>query len=360
MTEAPLDERFASDEDDAQADDAPAIEEMIEYGAVMDEAQIVRALDGPKGEQLKQAVLVRGVDALAWYVTFHVRGAQWGVYIPISGLLYMIANVFRPLPADSAAKMKIAFRALHQHELFHFAVDYMSAQWEAITGQACHRPARALRDPVAGYILREEELANAHMIRSLRGGLAALKVRGRTEALRQFTRLQPVGYRDAERSTRRVAFDAGSEALAYDYVSKISGIELGYLGGVDLLRMYPVSPAIDWRYCPIHIIHDEQRLNIPLVELGLLSKIEVIFETERFRKQLLALSKAIQQAWSKAKAKLADTTARPGLDFKFWKRQGAETVYSIRLNNNYRAHLAYDGVRWTAIGVGPHTAMGHG
>jgi len=360
MTGTPSNEKFGGDEDDTDADEAPAIEEMLEYGPIMDEAQIVRALEGPEGKQLEQSVLVKGVDGLAWYVNFHVKGAQWGVYIPTSGLAYMMVRVFGRLPVNSDTKMKIAFRALHQHELFHFAVDYMSAQWEAITGHACHRPARALKDSVAGYILREEELANAHMIRSLRGGSAALKVRGRSEALRLFTRRQPAGYQDAERSTRRVAFDAGCEALARDYVSKISGIELGFIGGVDLLRIYPLSPAIDWRYCPIHIIHDERRLNIPPVDLGLFSNIATIVENEHFKTQFPALPSAIQEAWIRKKQMLAVTTAAKGLDFKFWERRGTEKVYSIRLSANYRAHLAYSGVQWAAIGVGTHAAMGHG
>jgi hypothetical protein len=358
---APLDvETRANDEDDTHADEPPAIEEMFEYGAAIDEAQIARALEGPEGNQLDQSVLEKGVDALAWYVNFHIRGAQWGVYIPTSGLAYMMVRVFGRLPVNTDTKLKIAFRALHQHELFHFAVDYMSAQWEAITGMPCYRPARDLRDATWGYVIREEELANAHMIRSLRGGLPALKVRGRAEALRQFTRKQPPGYKDAERSTRRIAFDAGCEALARDYVSKISRIELGFLGGVDLLRMYPLSPVIDWRYCPIHIIHDKHRLNIPPVELGLFSNIEVISEDERFKKQLSALSKVTQEAWSRTKRKLAVTTALKGLDFKFWEHRGTDKVYSIRLNDNYRAHLAYDGVRWAAVQVGTHGAMGHG
>jgi hypothetical protein len=58
VVDAPLSAgRPANDEDDTYAKEPPAIEEMLEYGSVMDEAQIVRALEGREGEQFEQSVL---------------------------------------------------------------------------------------------------------------------------------------------------------------------------------------------------------------------------------------------------------------------------------------------------------------
>ena len=106
----------------------------------------------------------------------------------------LAGSTFASLKVDLNTKLQIAFRALHQHELFHFAVDYMSSQLGGILGMPCHKPARGLMDPRAGYILLEEELANAHMIRASRGGHAKLRAQGKAKVLREFVREQPPGY----------------------------------------------------------------------------------------------------------------------------------------------------------------------
>jgi hypothetical protein len=141
------------------------------------------------------------------------------------------------LKTDLETRLRIAFRALHQHELFHFAVDYMASQWEGITGKACHKPARGLRDRDRGYILLEEQLANASMIRSFWGGRSSLRVSGRMYALRTFVQQQPPGYCDAETVVTAVAFSDACESLGRAYISKISGYVGEYLSAVDLMRI---------------------------------------------------------------------------------------------------------------------------
>lgn len=150
------------DAEDAIESLPPPVEEIFEIGAEMDAARLVDAFGGETGERIRRAVeLQGGIDSLAWYVTFHAKGAQWGIYVPITSVGYLMTTAFAGLKTDDVTKFRIAFRALHQHELFHFAVDYMAAQWESITGRACHKPARRLRDAAAGYILLEEQLAKA-------------------------------------------------------------------------------------------------------------------------------------------------------------------------------------------------------
>jgi hypothetical protein len=341
----------------------PAVEEIFEYGAEIDERRLVAALGGDEGERIQQAVQLRGgTDALAWYVNFHAKGAQGGIFIPLSSVAYLVARVFLPLSTDPMTKFRIAFRALHQHELFHFAVDYMAAQWEGLTGRPCHKPGRSLRDPMAGYIFLEEELANAHMLRSFRGGPLSLRVPGRLAPLRQFVKQQPPGYRDALRTTSRADFAEGCQALAESYAREIRGYDAAHLDAVDLLRLYPFAPTVDWRHCPIHVLNDGERLGLPSGLLELFRSIPELAETERFRRDLAGLPVAIQAAWGKTRRMLATTTTLPGLDFKPWERRGSERVYSVRLSSNYRAHLQYSGAeqRWLAVAVGTHKAMGHG
>src|SRR5262245_37786215 len=155
VTNLPLDQLPDEEAHDLEADDLEAeprpLDEIFEFGADIDEDRLVQALGGTEGELIRRSVLLeRGTDALAWYVTFHAPGAQWGVYIPTSSLLYMATQVFGRLKMDLESRIRIAFRALHQHELFHFAVDCMASQWEAFSGKPCHKPARALRDTARG------------------------------------------------------------------------------------------------------------------------------------------------------------------------------------------------------------------
>jgi len=349
------------DELEAETGVSP-IEEIFELGADIDQGQCQEVMGGPKGGEIRTSVQHRGVEALAWYMTFHVKGVQWGIHIPMSSIVYLAIDTFGSLTTDWLTKLRIAFRALHQHELFHFAVDYMSAQWEAITSRPCHRPARGLKDPGAGYILLEEELANAHMIRALWKGDSALMVKGRTRALRSFVRQQPVGYRDANRSTASLAFLAACERLARDYIRCIPSYDSRHLSAVDLTALYPLVPMVDWRYCPLHVIHDEAGLGLPRIEIDLFRIVTDIRETEAFEAQLACLPLSIRTAWQKVKDQLALTTALSGLDFKFWERKGSARVYSVRLSRGHRAHLSYGGpdAGWVTIGIGTHQDMGHG
>ena len=83
------------------------------------------------------------------------------------------------------------------HELFHFATDYAIAQTELMLQEPWWTPAtRAIRSGVPNYCLVEEQLANAYMLKAFRSMKPALRLRGKQEALRRFTLLQPPGYRD--------------------------------------------------------------------------------------------------------------------------------------------------------------------
>jgi hypothetical protein len=270
--------------------------------------------------------------------------------------------VFGGLKVDLKTRIRIAFRALHQHELFHFAVDYMASQWEAISGKPCHKPARALRDRARGYIVLEEQLANASMVRSFWGGRSSLRARGRSDALRTFVRQQPPGYCDAERVVATAAFRDGCERLARAYISQIGGYDDSYLSAMDLMRIYPFTPSIDWRYCPIHVMDDGERLGLPPIDLGLFRTVAGIGESDKFRKQLVRMPPAVQTAWERAKEILEINPHVGGLNFKLWERRPGEKIYSVRLNRSHRVHLGYrdDSRQWTALAVGGHQAMGHG
>lgn len=245
-------------------------EEIFEYGAEIEVDGMVNALGGAKGNELKRAMLAAGFQDPGWYMTFHARNVNPGIYIPISRVLAFTIAYFWDLPTDFWSKFKLAFRAIHQHELFHFGIDYMSAQWEAITSTACGLPAKKLlKNQKLGYNPLEEELANTQMLYSFRWANKPLNIRGKTAALKRFVKNSPPGYRDALKNTRIADFERKCTILASDHICCIPDYDYKYLYAINVLDIFPRFPRLDWRYCPIHIVHDEKRFNLPTVWLDL-------------------------------------------------------------------------------------------
>jgi hypothetical protein len=337
-------------------------EELWEYGAPIDQEAIKRVFGGKHGKQVLQSRLVRGVDGLAWYISFHYQGIQPGIYVPTSSIQLLALQVFEKLPVSIETKLRIAFRVLHQHELTHFAWDYFAAQWECITGKPCYLPARRLKHSRLGYNVLEEQVANIQMIRSFWGGRSSLKAKGRIDALKDFVCLMPPGYKDAVNRTHNDLFGYDIRQLAKNYVDCIQGFDQSTLEGVDHEDMSHVRPIIDWRYCPLHLIDDSQRWGVPPLDLELFRAISITGESDKFKKALERAGSAVAKAWLKAKLQLSQTVALRGLDFKRWTASAhASPLYSIRLSDNYRAHLEFQPPdNWIAIDVGPHGRMGHG
>lgn len=222
-------------------------------------------------EELRAERLVEGTDAYAWYVSFHHDGAQWGIYIPTSSLASMSREFFGDLSLDWPSKLKLSAHVLHQHELFHFSMDYMSALWEMTTSDVCWRLRKKLRGPL-GHIELEEQLANAQMLRQLGAMPTELKVAGRAAALRKLMAESPAGYRDGPSAVSSAVFHEGCLVLANRLVAHAShdGWEQPReLFDPILEALIPVEPTLDWRYCPVHVIKDEARYGLPELGAGL-------------------------------------------------------------------------------------------
>jgi hypothetical protein len=192
--------RLSEDEADEDVFGADAtdswLDPVFEIGPEMDES--FPGLGGAEGRQIQQSVRLHGMDALAWYVSFHHPGLQWGIYVPLSGLAYMMQNAFGGLSVRLETKAHLAFHAALNHELFHFATDYAIAQAELDHQEPWYVPAKsAIRMGVPSYCVEEEQMANAYMLSAFRSMKPALRVKGKQAALRAFVGLQPPGYRDA-------------------------------------------------------------------------------------------------------------------------------------------------------------------
>src|SRR5688500_18999411 len=112
---------------------------------------------------------------------------------------------------------------------------------------------------------------------------------------------------------------------------------------MNLAALMPGFPTLNWLLCPVFLVHDGARLSIPDGLVRFIARIEAdIEETQSFRKQLTRLPEHVLNAWEWAKDRLRYSTTDHGLDFKPWK-DGGKRLYSIRLSQQYRAHIEHEG-----------------
>lgn len=357
----PGDAYRSMDVGDEEADDGN-FEPVLEWGPDSEEA--MRRLGNATDEVIRQSVQVHsGPDALGHYLSFHFRGAQWGATVKASGVAWLATRYFGGLSVDSASRARLAFHAILQHELFHFATDVAIAQAELSQRQAWYLPGGTARQNAGhSYSLREEMLANVWMLRAFRTALPGFRVRGKQAALKAFVELQPPGYRDA------LGLEAGRwneelHHLAYEYAEWAGEADTNPMlwgWGYEWPSHFPIRPRIDWRRCAIHYENDSERFGVPSEWLTFLTRLSVIDESEKFSKQLAKLESRYRQRWEATKMR-AMTSLTAGQDFKPW-RKGGKDVWSMRIDDAFRVHLRRDrqADRWVALEVGDHKSMGHG
>ncbi len=296
-------------------------------------------------------------DALAWYVSFHVDNPSWGIFIPMSSLLYLGHRYFGHILLSPADKWDLAFSILLEHEAFHFATDYAVAQWELLLDRPCWVEFTKRRIAEGTYLPLEEKLANAYMLRTLESSWR----KSISCAVKRFIAIQPPGYSEGAGCVLEESFNSGLVELTKTYVTPYA-VEhsLNLTTGLfDFGSLFPLDPQGNRNHCPLHFIHDESRLGIPPLSVHFLKCISKINETERFSKSFATLPATIQNRWQKKKAQLALGIPRHP---EFEKLKGSALLFSIRLNDKFRAHLRpiAGSDAWEAVAVGTHRELGHG
>jgi len=249
-----------------------------------------------------------GIDALAWYSSFHNLRSEWGIYIPLLSLVYITKRWLKHLGLPIERNLQLAFSLLHEHELFHFATDYMVAQWEIVLDSPCWAVLLEQKRATGTYIEEEEKLANAYMLRRLAARLSESQY-GAVEAA---TMRQPPGYSAGPNCVAEEAFRVGLGELAKLYLGpQALRLPLNMSTGVVALEsFYPLWPALDATRCPVHLIDDVRGLALPPINVTIIDRILHIEETERFKKALRGLPHDIQKRWQKKKEQLATGVPR--------------------------------------------------
>lgn len=316
---------------------------------------------GADGRHIRDRVDLAGIDALGFYLTFHHRSPRWGCYIRTSGLVWLASNVYWRVCGEASKAVRLAYRAIIEHELMHFAVDYALVQLELQTRMAVFWPAFDARQREAKVMATlheaEERLANGYMLMRMKTLPRALRTAGAYEATKCFAAAQPAGYCDGYQivGPRALRNGACNELIMEVLCNSPVSAEV-----VDYYRLFPVDQSVEWQRCPIFLIEDGAQFGIPAGTSWFVTAIAQIHEMPRFCKRLAALDRRIQREWAHTKERLKRSVTG-GRGLQKWPDGGAG-AFSVRVNRDVRAHLRHvpsEG-KWYAEDIGHHKEMGHG
>jgi hypothetical protein len=308
-----------------------------------------------------------GLDALAWYRSFHGDPSAWGIYIPRSSLAIIDELYLSKLDMDRSDRLRVAADAILLHERFHFAVDLACAWFEIllrspVRAESARRmeSSSVMPGQVASqkWLEVEEAGANGHMLRSLATNCQPDTL----EAIRNFVSTQPEGYRDGLNAIGDDEFQAVLTETIQSHLGVWAlerGLDLGS-PAFDPHSVIPISREALIEQCPVYEIDDLDESGLGAGNIKLILRIEAVQELPKFKKQLQKLDQRYQEQWERLKEQISI-----GLPHhpRFKKLKGKKPPqYALYLPSGHRVHLQPPDVfggPWSALEVGTHTEMGH-
>lgn len=309
-----------------------------------------------------------GIEALAWYVSFHDDQSSWGIYIPLSSLAFIDEIYFRRLTVDRDHRFRTAWSLLLHHEQMHFAVDQACAWFELMLRAPIRRefmmrfkkssPLSAVTTSEA-YLEVEETAANAHMLRQI----GAAESRQIVAAVEKFVEKQPAGYRDGRKATGDIPFaDCVTETLR-SYLALWAmehHLDIGSRA-IDLSRLVLSENRRALSECPVYTLDDLGEVGIAPGSVYFIQCISQIVETENFARQFQRQDLAVRRDWLKKREQIKIGLPAPP---RFEKLKNSDPpTWSLRLRSGHRVHLQPPDQgtnRWCAVAIGSHKEMGHG
>jgi hypothetical protein len=308
-----------------------------------------------------------GIEALAWYRSFHGDQSRWGIYIPLSSLAAMDSLYLSGVRMPRVRRLALIWRLFVLHEQVHFAVDLACAWFELLLRAPIRAEFAARRQKplqilgarvVQSYLEVEETAANAYMLRELR----RKERRPALNAIEAFVASQPSGYREGLQATSEASFAAALLETLQSYAA-LWAIDRDFdLGNpmLDPLQVIPLARPGVLAQCPVYAVNDLKDVGLTAGSLRLFLSIPAVEEDARFVKQLGRLDVAVRKDWERMKGHLKQGLPSPP---RFEKLTGAKPpTWSLRLRSGYRVHLrpSDDSSAWRALEVGTHKEMGHG
>jgi hypothetical protein len=284
-----------------------------------------------------------GMDALAWYLPYHFYPKDWGIYIPKESICF-IAEEY--LGESSYENLNIAYKVLLHHENYHFLNEFLVSKWELRLDGACYKYNTY---PRGQYNKKEECLANAHMLKSIKNF-----DEGAIKKIKDFCSNQPPGYRDFYSVHKKSDEKIAQLKLLKEYIG-LSALEINprindWSSQLDL-DFYPQ----DKKSCRVFLLED-RNVSGSFNQLEFITKIEDISESKKFQKNLKKYNLEIK--WKKIKEQV-NTSITGKLKFRKFPKNSKD-IFSLNVDNGHRAHIKKYRKSWEAIDIGPHTKMGHG
>ena len=350
---------FPADDDDQAPDNGAPGTPVFWFPDGVDSEEVVRQLAGANGNEYERLSLLRGIDAFGWYMGFHQRQYQWGVYVPVTGVAAYAMQALAGVDISGEQKLNIAMRSILAHERFHFAAEVGVAQLELALQRPIYWPARDNRTAWSEILLVEEQLATAAQLRDVRFARDSAS-RAASRGVTEHSRLLPPGYRDGY---KLVGSRHDFEGRMLDHGQAVWEAALGAppAYGFEMHHLYPAFRTYELARCPVHVLMDQARYGLGNLPFFLISTVEITEESTEFLKKLRKLPSYARKKWDKTRNLLAQSTSTPGLDFNPWP-PGGRDCFSVRVDRTLRAHLRFDSslTRWLAESIGFHTEMGHG
>ena len=173
-------------------------------------------------QQIEKLIKAHGTDALAWYRPFHMDPQErWGITILDRGIWFLARKLARDIygeegsyTADQILNCRnIAKDFLYHHEMFHFKVELAATVMEKnqpfiLPIYACYWKPQTDREWFGSEVKSnegvkaplEEALANSYALHKVCSEISGNERRNKVKkAIRQFMKMQPEGYRHAEK-----------------------------------------------------------------------------------------------------------------------------------------------------------------
>ena len=324
----------------------------------------------------------KGIEAIAWYKSFHFSN-YWGIYVSYAGLLRYASKLHKTLKNQDDA-LECAWNGLMAHESIHYAVDVACARIELLFNSPIYLPSQKSLFQQFGYSIEEERLAQSALLRYFKkiDGrysriLGQFQYEGLYKAALMDSYSMPAGYSSGHELCAMKSFKFAADKYISDLVSlsalNVSNfgfdkIGLSYLMPLLEIRGGYIPGYIDRSECPIYIVNDCAKASLQNGVLSFISQITHIRKSNRFEK--LVVPKYLD-AWVKTAAKLADPGYKknnPNLDFKPWPKednpQNNTRAWAVRVGgktSNLRAHIDEHLIEgyWEADRFGDADKMGH-
>lgn len=310
-------------------------------------------LDDDARERFEGGIRYHGLEVLAFYKSFRdkdlppYRGC-WGVFYLDHGLQWLKDLIEADDPQRAPASA-IAHEFLWVHEKLHFKFDLYSLACEAVSGRSLYKPLKRVFQRHSIH-LTEEALANRDAWDWARRPAVGLK-----DFAYSFMKLQPGAYARFDENKRELQAELATHLLDQKWACPpVRRDQSCWVANVprELGRR---------KLCPEWLVTPKGLSGWINPALGF-PPVKKIHELPKF---LLALNavKVLKKLWDETKRKLFAAPQLHGLNFKLWRKDDELPIWSVRVSDNYRAHLSHNLKRpgeWLAIAIGGHAAMGHG